>query len=157
MDNKYAEIIKWQEMKQNGVITETEFEHEKQRILSDTDTVNKRNKKQKNRARILFILTMIFLAITVITIIIYIVHINNEDGDIRAELHYQSAVELNNIYNSDMTKRNLYEAKRELQKEEFIDNIYKYSWYVCAGITLVLFSMSVILKIKDKGGIKIVD
>ena len=28
MNNKYAEIIKWQEMKQNGVITEEEFEEE---------------------------------------------------------------------------------------------------------------------------------
>ena len=61
------------------------------------------------------------------------------------------------MYNSDMTKRELQEAKRELQKEKLINNIYEYGRYVCAGITLVLFSMSVILKIKNKGGIKIVD
>lgn len=154
MDSKYAEIIKWQEMKQNGVITEAEFEHEKQRILSGTDTVSKMNKKQKNGARILFILTIIFL---VITIIITIVDINREDGDIMAELNYRTAVEMNNMYNSDMAKRELQEAKRELQKEKLINNIYEYGRYVCAGITLVLFSTSVILKIKDKGGIKIVD
>lgn len=154
MNNKYAEIIKWQEMKQNGVITEEEFEEEKQKILSSTDTVNKTNKEQRNGARILFILTIIFL---VITIIITIVDINREDGDIMAELNYKTAVEMNNMYNSDMAKRELQEAKRELQKEKLINNIYEYGRYVCAGITLVLFSMSVILKIKNKGGIKIVD
>lgn len=154
MNNKYAEIIKWQEMKQNGVITEEEFEEEKQKILSSTDTVNKRSKKQKVNTNILFILTIIFL---VITIIITIVDINREDGNIMAELNYNTAIEMNKRYGTITTERELYEAKVELQKEELIDNIYKYSRYVCAGITLVIFSTSVILKIKNKGGIKIVD
>lgn len=54
-ENKYDELIRLQKLKENGTLTEKEFENEKNRILCSSDNLksnnneeNKKNMKEQN-------------------------------------------------------------------------------------------------------------
>lgn len=67
MENKYNELEKLKALKDNGSITETEFEVQKYKILNTTDT--------KNKSKIFFIISIVGTVISILLgVISYLWH-----------------------------------------------------------------------------------
>lgn len=76
MGNKYEELEKLKNLKDNGVIAENEFEIEKQKILNSNNinkTINRQiNEKTLNILKIMIIVATIFSVILFISFLIYV-------------------------------------------------------------------------------------
>lgn len=127
MASNYNELEKLKALKDNGTITDTEYEIQKYKILNTTE----KTKIKKNKSKIFFIISSIGIGISIILgLISYFWH--KSDLYIDTLLNNQS---LNNIISS------------------LVDG----SFTVLSIITIVMLIVGIIFKIKENGGIKIVD
>ena len=127
MENKYSELERLNNLRKSGTISETEFEVQKYRILNTTPD----NKNKKNKSKILFIISGIGIIVsTILGFISYFWH------------------------NSDMYIDTLLNNKSLNKAISFaVDGSFK----TLIVITIVILIIGIIFKIKEKGGIKIVD
>lgn len=127
MENKYNELERLNNLRKSGTISETEFEVQKYRILNTTTD----NKGTKNKSKILFIIFGVGIIVSIIL------------GFISYFWH-----------NSDMYIDTLLNNKSLNKTISFaVDGSFK----TLIVITIVIFILGIIIKIKEKGGIKIVD
>lgn len=129
MENKYNELERLSQLKANGTITDTEFEIEKYKILNSKSS-NVHTKKNKSKS--FFILSSIGIVISIVLGIIYYFW--------QAELYTDIWFKFNNI-----TLNNT------------ISKILDYGLVIVITSSIVLLVLGIIFKIKEKGGIEIVN
>lgn len=128
MDNKYNELEKLNQLKANGTITDAEFEIQKYKILNTTTET----KIKKNKSKIFFILTSISTVVTIIWgMFLYI-----WNDTLYTEFYFKN----NNI---DLVNS--------------MSGIFDTILAILVITTIVMLILGIIFKIKEKGGIKIVD
>lgn len=128
MYNKYNELEKLKALKDSDAITDTEYETQKYKILNTTTET----KVKKSKSKIFFILTSISIAVTIIWgIFLYI-----WNDSLYTELYFK--------YNN-------------IKLNEVISSIVDCGLVVLVITTVVMLVLGIIFKIKEKGGIKIVD
>ena len=131
---KYEELEKLQKLKENGTLNNAEFELEKQKILSKDDVKIKEGKNyKKGLAKIFFIIFGVSVVVSIILSIIY--------------FYWQSALWF------DVWIQN----GKNMTMIDIITNIFIVSLILFWGTTIVLLIIGTLLRIKEKGGIKIVD
>lgn len=128
MENKYSELERLNNLRKNGTISETEFEVQKYRILNTTTE----NTNTRNKSSIFFILTGISAIITIIWCIILYFWNDTLDTDLYFKYHNTSL-------------------------NDSISRIVDTGLAVLVITTILMLILGVIFKIKEKGGIKIVD
>ena len=128
MENKYSELERLNNLRKNGTISETEFEVQKYRILNTTTE----NTNTRNKSSIFFILTGISAIITIIWCIILYFWNDTLDTDLYFKYHNTSL-------------------------NDSISRIVDTGLAVLVITTILMLILGVICKIKEKGGIKIVD
>ncbi len=129
---KYENLVRLQKLKENGTLSNAEFEAEKQKILDNSKVVKTKN----GTAKILFILFGVCTILEIISWIMYGVGLANDNGSI------------------------YYFTKEEAVENYFYKLITDIGMYgiIIFAILLVLFLIiGIVLKIKEKGGIKIVN
>lgn len=128
MENKYSELERLNNLKMNGTISETEFEIQKYRILNTTTD----NKGTKNKSKILFIFSSISIVVTIVWGVLLFVW----NDTIYTELYFKyNNISLNNS----------------------ISRVLDMGLALFVITTIVLTILGIIFRIKEKGGIKIVD
>lgn len=128
MENKYSELERLNNLKMNGTISETEFEIQKYRILNTTTD----NKGTKNKSKILFIFSSISIVVTIVWGVLLFVW----NDTIYTELYFKyNNISLNNS----------------------ISRVLDIGLALFVITTIVLTILGIIFRIKEKGGIKIVD
>ncbi len=158
---KYEELERLQKLKENGTLNNAEFELEKQKILSKDDVKIKKGKKYKKRlAKIFFILAIICVIGIIVAIVLYMPY---DKVDLSDNLEFEKNKSMLKVRydNGEYTKieyeRELKkieeEYNKEFKKEEMIYN----SRFVFSGLAGIFLVLGIMLKIKEKGGIKIVD
>jgi len=130
MENKYNELERLNQLKANGTITETEFEIEKYKILNLKYT-NVHTKK--NKSKLFFILSSIGVGISIVLGVIYYMW--------QSTLWFDFWVENN----------------KNMSAVNTISNMLIGILVLFGVSTIVLLILAVIFKIKEKGGVKIVD
>ena len=131
---KYEELERLQKLKENGTLNNAEFELEKQKILSKDDVKIKEGKTyNKGLTKIFFILFGVSVVVSIILSIIY--------------FYWQSALWF------DVWIQN----GKNMTMIDIITNIFIVSLILFWGTTIVLLIIGTLLRIKEKGGIKIVD
>lgn len=129
MENKYSELERLNNLKMNGTISETEFEIQKYRILNTTPD----NKGTKNKSKILFIISGVGAVISILVgVILYMW---------QDTLWYDFWIENN----------------KNMSAVNTISNMLIGILVLFGVSTIVLLILAVIFKIKEKGGVKIVD
>lgn len=129
MENKYSELERLNNLKMNGTISETEFEVQKYRILNTTTD----NKCTKNKSKILFIISGVGAVISILVgVILYMW---------QSTLWFDFWVENN----------------KNMSAVNTISNMLIGILVLFGVSTIVLLILAVIFKIKEKGGVKIVD
>lgn len=128
MENKYNELERLNNLRMNGTISETEFEVQKYRILNTTTDT----KTKKSKSKMLFIFSFISAVSTIIWGILLFVW----NDTIYTELYFK----YNNISLNNSVSRVL-----DIGLALFIIT------------TIVLTISGIIFKVKEKGGIKIVN
>lgn len=128
MENKYSELERLNDLRKNGTISETEFEVQKYRILNTTTD----NKGTKNKSKILFIFSSISIVVTIVWGVLLFVW----NDTIYTELYFKyNNISLNNS----------------------ISRVLDMGLALFVITTIVLTILGIIFRIKEKGGIKIVD
>lgn len=127
MENKYNELEKLKALKDNGTITNAEYELQKHKILNTTAET----KGKKNKSKVFFIISGIS---TVISIVLGVISYLWHDCDM-----YIDTLLNNKSLNSA------------------ISNIVDGSFKILIIITVVMLIVGIVFKIKERGGIKIVD
>ena len=128
MENKYSELERLNDLRKNGTISETEFEVQKYRILNTTTN----NKGTKNKSKILFIFSFISAVSTIIWSILLFVWNDTIYTDLYFKYHNMS---LNNS----------------------ISRVLDVGLALLVITTIILTISGIIFKVKEKGGIKIVN
>ena len=129
---KYAELERLQKLKENGTLNNAEFEAEKQKILDNSKVVKTKN----GTAKILFILFGVCTILEIISWIMYGVGLANDNGSI------------------------YYFTKEEAVENYFyklITDIGMYVIIIFVPLLVLFLIIGIVLKIKEKGGIKIVN
>lgn len=127
MENKYNELEKLKSLKDNGTITNAEYELQKHKILNTTTET----KGKKNKSKVFFIISSIGIVISIILgVISYLWH----DSDM-----YIDTLLNNKSLNSA------------------ISNIVDGSFTILIITTITMLIVGIVFKIKERGGIKIVD
>jgi len=158
---KYEQLERLKKLEEDGTITTEEFEAEKQKILNEKITITRQGKKNKKGiAKIFFILTITSVIGIIIAIVLYMPY---DNGDISDELELQKNKSMleyrydNGKYTTEEYEKELKkiegEYNREVKKEEMIYN----SRFVLIGLAGIFFVVGIVLKIREKGGIKIVN
>lgn len=144
---KYEELEKLIELKENGILTEEEFETEKQKILNN----NSKIKIKQSKFKIFFILTIIFAVLTIISVCLYNHFSDVADDAYWGENGYDGYYLAKLNYKSNLISRDEY---KEIEKEyETIENafaFFEYSSYVVGAATVIFLITGIILKIKEK-------
>ncbi len=144
---RYEELERLKELKENGILTEKEFNTEKQRILNN----NSKIKIKKSKFKIFFILTIIFAVLTIISVCLY-----NHFSDVAVdalwgENGYYGYFLAELQYEDNLISRDEY---KEIEKEyENITNVwafFEYARYVAGIATVIFLTTGIILKIKEK-------
>lgn len=141
MENKYSELEKLNQLKSDGTITEEEFEVQKSKILNST---SRKMLKKKKILKKCFIFVGIEIIFTIIFICLSIYHYGKGDEISRKTSAYYT-------YISDDT------YKIEYDKECEKGDTFKYASIITGGISLVSLITGIIFKVKEKGGIEIVN
>lgn len=153
---KYEELERLQKLKENGTLNNAEFELEKQKILSKDDVKIKEGKKyKKGLAKIFFILTMVGVIITIFLTIFYFYY---EDEVFNKNLFSEESMFAKENYNYGLITREEY--KEIIDNDKKIENrlhSIQYGAWGTSAITVIFLITGIIFKIKEKGGIKIVD
>lgn len=160
MNNKYVELEEWEKLRKSGAITEAEFENEKNKLLYEKREIKEVNTVLDNRikvSKLIFIICTVLLVISIIFIIINIKNSRSENGDIQDELEYKTAKEMYEFTGKEKYKNEMEKIERKMKKENMTENFYCYGMYLFGGATVILLAIGVIIKVKEKGGIKIVD
>lgn len=127
MENKYSDLEKLKQLKDNGTITDAEYEIQKHKILNTTTET----KGKKNKSKVFFIISSIGIVISIILgVISYLWH----DSDM-----YIDTLLNNKSLNSAISS--------------IVDGSFK----ILIIITVAMLIVGIILKIKEKGEIKNVD
>lgn len=129
MENKYSELERLNNLRKNGTISETEFEVQKYRILNTTTD----NKNKKNKSKILFIISGVG---AVISILVGVISYMWQDT-----LWYDFWIENN----------------KNWAEVNIISNKLVGLLILCILSCFVSLVLGIIFRIKEKGGIKIVD
>lgn len=150
MESKYNELEKLNELKANGTITDAEFEMQKQKILNNKFNVTK---TKRNKSKLFFILAIIFIVITVISIglTIYYNKIFNDIATSNEE--YEATLNFYRTGNSKQIDR-IYDQASQMEN---LSNIFLIVSFCIGGVSVVFVIVGIILKIKEKGGIEIVN
>jgi len=124
----------------------------------DILTSNVEHKKTKNKSKILFILTGASLLITIIFVCLFCYWNAVEDDAYWGENGYYGYNLARLNYEDNFISRSEFkEVEREYKNIEKTANFFEYGIFVTGGITAILLITSIVLKIKEKGGIQIVD
>lgn len=155
LSTKYDELEKLKELKDSGAISQEEFEIEKNKIFN-RKSVNE--KKPCKKVKLFFLLTIIFLIITVVfwglevywSNVLYDVDFgeNGNYGYFLATLDYEDGL---------ISRTEYKEIEKEYLKTENIYHFFKYGKFVVLGFSVIFLATGSILKIKEKGGIEIVN
>lgn len=143
---KYEKLERLQKLKEDGILSDAEFETEKQKILNDSKDIKTKKEGIKRLSKIFFILTIIGIIITIIAVG-FSIYLSSQSYKIAGD-----RVELEWKYNGDEERINK-EMNKKLDKLDMLGNI----WAVTATITGVFLGLGIGFKIKEKGGIKIVN
>lgn len=139
MENKYNELERLNQLKLNGTISETEFEVEKYKILNSNIKTSKNTKSKSTKCFIVVGGEMIFL---IILIFLSIYHYNKADDISKTSSYY--------LYNNTT-------LKNEMQSEIEKGDSFKYASIMIGGLSIVVLITGIVFKIKEKGGIEIVN
>lgn len=141
MENKYNELEKLNQLKSSGTITETEYEVEKYKILNSNTKTLKNTKSISTKCFIFVGVEIIFL---IIFISLSIYHYNKAD-----EISWKTSSYY--TYIGDDTYKN------EMQSEIEKGDSFKYASIIIGGLSTVFLITGIVFKIKEKGGIEIVN
>lgn len=140
MENKYNELEKLNQLKANGIITDVEFEMQKQKILNNT----KKNRTLK-KSKILFIVTIVFIIIT-IGLFFYKNSCKQKERDYLSN-HMTDDISLKNKKIKQYEYDQIQEQKSELWKSRTTsENIF----FASCGITAVLLVSGIVVFIIEK-------
>ena len=138
MENKYNELDRLNKLKLNGTISETEFEVEKYKILNSNST----SKNTKCKSTRCFIFVGVEIVFLIIFIFLSVCHYNKADNISKTSSYY--------LYNNIT-------LKNEMQSEIEKGNSFKYASIIIGGLSIVFLITGTVFKIKEKGGIEIVN
>lgn len=126
MASNYNELEKLKALKDNGTITDTEYEIQKYKILNTTDT-----KTKKNKSKIFFIISIVGIVTSIVLgVISYLWH----DSD----MYIDTLLDNKNLNSG-------------------ISGIVDGSFTILIITTIAMLIVGIVLKIKERGGIKNVD
>ena len=124
----------------------------------DILTSNVEHKKTKNKSKILFILTGASLLITITFVFLfYYWNAVEDDAYWGKNGYYGYNLARLNYEDNFISRSEFNEVEREYRNIEKTANFFEYGIFVTGGITGILLITSIVLKIKEKGGIQIVD
>lgn len=152
---KFEELEKIQDLKNNGAITDTEFEKEKQRILNTVNTSNTTNRttSKKGTAKLFFTLTVVGIIIAIVLTIGYCYYRDNVWYDIYFD--YTATKRSYDEYDKYSTLRGRKENKKELEevdskykKANNILHTFEYGAWGTGGLTVAFLIIGIIFKVK---------
>lgn len=123
--------------------------------MSVVENLERLNKPRHRKSNIFFVLSSIFMILTIICFcfeqyfsknIVY----KEMDKYYYGKLQYESKYPL-------ISKAEYEELEDKYKYVDSIDNIIFYSGFAVGGITIVFLILGIIFKIKEKGGIEIVN
>ena len=110
MESKYTELEKWKQLKDNGDITEEEYNAEKQRILNSKE-VNANSKPKRKGIKVITLLIIIIVIIGVIAAIVITANLNDKIQYERIEITTNEGITL------PVNKTNLDKGIAEIEKQ----------------------------------------
>lgn len=128
MENRYNELERLNNLRKSGTISETEFEVQKYRILNTTTDT----KTKKSKSKMLFIFSFISAVSTIIWSILLFVW-------------------------NDTIYTDLYFKYHNISLNNSISRVLDVGLALLVITTIILTISGIIFKVKEKGGIKIVD
>lgn len=119
---------------------------------------NVESTKLKNKFKLLFILTGVGLLITIIFVCLFFYWNSIEEDAYWGENGYYGYNLARLNYEDNFISRSEFkEVEKEYRNIEKTTNFFEYGIFATGGITVILLITGIALKIKEKGGIKIVD
>lgn len=115
MESKYTELEKWKQLKDNGDITEEEYNAEKQRILNSKE-VNANSKPKRKGIKVITLLIIIIVIIGVIAAIVITANLNDKIQYERIEITTNEGITL------PVNKTNLDKGIAEIEKQLSVAN-----------------------------------
>ena len=115
MESKYTELEKWKQLKDNGDITEEEFNVEKQRILNSKEE-NTNSKPKRKGIKVITLLIIFIVIIGVIAALIITANLRDKIQYERIEITTNEGVTL------QINKTNLDKGIAEIEKQKSVSN-----------------------------------
>lgn len=122
MENKYIELEKWKNLKDNGYITEEEFNIEKQRILSLKD-ININNKTNTKSTKIITLLIIIIVFIGIIAALVISMKLKDKIQYEKIDITTNDGTKL------QINKTNLDRGICEIEKQKSVANTIGIMYY----------------------------
>lgn len=151
---KVEDLERLKKLKDNGVITEAEFESEKQRVLNS----NSRTIVKKNKSKIFFIITGICILVTIAFVFLFFYWSGVEKDAYSGENGYYGYLLAKMQYDDNIISRTEFkEIEKEYNTVKNTLDFFEYGKFVVGGVAIICLTTGVVLKIKEKGRRKIVD
>ncbi len=112
----------------------------------------------KNNFKILFILGSVFLIITIIFMCLHFYWRNVVgDADLGKNGYYGYWLAQSQYEDNIISRLEFKEIEKEFNNIKAICSFFKYASFSFGGITIIILITGIVLKIKEKGGIEIVN
>lgn len=119
---------------------------------------NVESAKPKNKSKLLFILTGVGFLIAIIFVCLFCYWNSIEEDAYWGENGYYGYNLARLNYEDNFISRSEFkEVEKEYRNIEKTTNFFEHGIFVTSGITVILLITGIYLKIKEKGGVKIVD
>ena len=145
--NVVDDLERLKKLKDNGAITEAEFESEKQKILNN----DSKTKINKNKSTIFFILTGICVLATIVFVCLFF-HWSSVEQDAywgKNGYYGYNLARLN--YDDNLISRTEFkEIEKEYNNVANTLDFFGYGMFVVGGVAIIFLATEVVLKIKEK-------
>lgn len=112
----------------------------------------------KNKSKLFFILTGIGILIIILFVGLFCYwNVIEEDAYWGNNGYYGYNLARLNYEDNFISRSEFKEVEREYKNIEKTTNFFEYGIFVTGGITVILLITGIALKVKEKGGVKIVD
>lgn len=124
----------------------------------NVSTDSEEHSHSKNNFKILFILAGVFLIITIIFMCLHFYWRSVVgDADLGTNGYYGYWLAQSQYKNNIISRLEFKEIEKEFNNIKAICSFFKYASFSFGGITIIVLITGIVLKIKEKGGIEIVN
>lgn len=124
----------------------------------NVSTDSEEHTHSKSNSKVLFILVGVFLIITIIFMCLHFYWRNVVgDADLGKNGYYGYWLAQSQYENNIISRLEFKEIEKEFNNIKTTCSFFKYASFSSGGITIIILITGIVLKIKEKGGIKIVN